>query len=144
MCAVVNLNNPNHEKMKQIIVFSALLLVAAGAVAQKVAKVQITTTAKITEAIEAVKQAGKGAEYASKDEDATQGKITLWKYVFGLNNTAVEIYATAIVVNGKTQLTLRMPHLPNTFGSYTKDLKKYVSKLVLPDMVTGDYFDGIE
>jgi hypothetical protein len=114
------------------------------AFSQKVAKVTVSTTDSINTSIQKCIDAGKEAKFGNKDLDLIAGKVTLWKNFFGGNDKELKILITSEIKEGKTLLTLRMPHLPNTMGSYTKDLKKYVDKLKLSDKVVGEYFDGIE
>ncbi len=82
-----------------------------GATAQKVAKVVITTTASVSEALQLCKEAGKVAEFGSKNFDAAAGKITLWRNYMGGNDHQLEVQITSEVKDGKTVLTLVMPVL---------------------------------
>ncbi len=112
--------------------------------AQKIARVSITTTASVPDALEKCKEAGKTMKYGSKDFDVNTGKITLWKNYTGGNDHELQLLITTEVKDGKTVLTIRMPHLPNTMGSYIKEVKKFVDKLTLPGEQIGEYFEGIE
>lgn len=131
--------------MKSIaIAFVLLIAFTINTTAQKVAKVVITTSASVTDALAACKEAGKAAEFGSKDFDAAAGKITLWRNYAGGNDHELQVRITSEVKDGKTALTLVMPHLPNTMGSYIKELKKVSTKIKLPEQVVGEYFDGVE
>lgn len=130
--------------MKHFLTLSLSLIISMSAFTQKVAKVIVTTTDSVTIALKKCIDAGKEVKYGSKDLDLSVGKVTLWKYFFGGNSKEQQILITSEIKEGKTVLTLRMPHLPNTLGSYTKELKKYIEKLKLTDIAIGEYFDGIE
>ncbi len=130
--------------MKYLAILFLATIFSLNASAQKIAKVQITTTASVTDALGKCKEAGKSLKFGSKDFDAAAGKVTLWKNYAGGNDSELQIQIVSEVKDGKTILTMRMPHLPNTMGSYIKELKKFTAKLILPDMQVGEYFDGIE
>ncbi len=125
-------------------IFILLIAFSINTTAQKVAKVTISTTASVADALQICKEAGKVAEFGSKDFDAAEGKITLWRNYMGGNDHQLEVRITTGVKDGKTILTLVMPHLPNTMGSYIKELKKVSTKIKLPEQHVGEYFDGIE
>lgn len=132
--------------MKHLIILSLVCIISMNAFTQKVAKVIVTTTDSISISLQKCMDAGKEVKYGSKDVDKKEGKATLWKTVSFMSGDVKEqqILITSEIKDGKTAVTLRMPHVPGTLGSYTKDLKKYVDKLKLSDMVIGEYFDGIE
>ena len=130
--------------MKNLAILFVLSLFTLNVIAQKVAKVTITTSASISKALEECKAAGIELKYGSKNFDEKEGCVTLWKYYFGGKDKELQIRITSKIQDSKTILILRMPHLPNTVGSYVKPLKKYVKKLNLPDKFLSEYFDGIE
>lgn len=117
-----------------------------GVNAQKVERVSVTTKASIADALEKCKEAGKKAKYGSRDLEASEskGKVTLWQSVG--NFAAFEIYCqvTATAKDGITTLTFVLPHNPKAIANWTKELKKIIKKLELPDMMVGKYYAGIE
>ena len=50
----------------------------------------------------------------------------------------------SIYKDGITTLAFRIPHNPKAIANYIKELKKITTKLQLPEMMVGEYFDGIE
>jgi hypothetical protein len=131
--------------MKQIFL-SIFLIAAIISSGQKVAKVTLTTSASLPAAFEAFRSAGKEAKYGSRDMDTSKGTITLWQQYYGGNGKELQIQVTAKYENGRTTATLVMPHMPNTFGSYVKEIKKFTGRLSgkLPDLQFGEFTDGIE
>jgi hypothetical protein len=133
------------KKMKKLILM--LLVVTAisfNVNAQKVVKVKITTKTTITDALEKCKEAGKKKKMGSRDYEANEetGKVTLWRSV-SKEDFYCEITATQ--KDGITTLNFRMPHTPGLMSSnWTKELKKITKHLQLPEMMVGEYFDGIE
>lgn len=112
--------------------------------AQKVVKVKVTTTLSIAETLKHCQEAGKKAKFGSRDYEAneTAGKVTLWQNV-SKEDFYCDIKATH--KDGVTTLHFRMPHTPGLFSSsWKKELKKITKHLKLPDMMVGEYFDGIE
>lgn len=114
--------------------------------AQKVAKVTITTKTSITEALDKCKEAGKKAKYGSRDYqvNGNNGKVTLWQSVGRINPFDFYCQINATFKDGITTLSFRMPHNPKAIANYIKELKKITKKLQLPEMMVGEYFDGIE
>ena len=133
-------------KMKKIILMTTMLLTFGVANAQKVAKVTITSKISITDALEKCKEAGKKAKYGSRDYEAnvSNGKVTLWQSVGRVNPFDFYCQVDATFKDGITTLSFRLPHNPNAIANYIKELKKITTKLQLPEMMVGEYFDGIE
>ncbi len=130
--------------MKTIITLFIVIVFSIASIAQKVAKVTFTTSIPIAEALQICKVAGKEAGFGSKDFDATSGKIILWRNYVGGNDHELQVQITSEIKDDKTVLTMIMPHLPNTMGSYIKELKKVTTKIHLPNQVISEYFDGVE
>lgn len=134
--------------MKKIIL---ILFVLTGIVfnsnAQKVVKVTITTKTTISNALEKCKEAGKKKKMGSRDYEVSdeEGKVTLWKTVGALTPADFYCEIKATYKDGITTLKFRMPHTPGLMSSnWTKELKKITKYLELPEMMVGEYFDGIE
>jgi hypothetical protein len=130
--------------MKSIILMAAILLTYGFTNAQKVAKVTITSKTTITDALANCKEAGKEAKFASRDYEANEqnGKVTLWRSV-SKEDFFCEI--KALEKDGIVTLYFRMPHTPGLISSsWTNELKKITKHLKLPEMMVGEYFDGIE
>lgn len=129
---------------KLILMLFVLTVISFNANAQKVVKVTITTKTTIIDALEKCKEAGKEAKFGSRDYEANEqnGKITLWRSV-SKEDFFCEI--KAVQKDGITTLYFRMPHTPGLVSSsWTKELKKITKHLQLPEMMVGEYFDGIE
>ena len=115
--------------------------------AQKVVKVTISGKISLIEALEKCKEAGKKEKFGSRDYEANEqnGKVTLWKTVGALSRADFFCDVKATFKDGVTTLNFRMPHAPGIISSnWTKELKKITKNLVLPEMMVGEYFDGIE
>jgi hypothetical protein len=115
--------------------------------AQKVVKVTITAKTTITDALEKCKEAGKKEKMGSRDFEVydQNGKVTLWRTVGALTQADFFCEIKATYKDGITTLSFRMPHTPGLMSSnWTKELKKITKHLQLPDMMVGEYFDGIE
>jgi len=114
--------------------------------AQKVAKVTITSKISISDALAKVKEAGLEAKYGSRDYEANadNGKITLWQSVGRVNPFDFYMQVNATYKDGITALVFKLPHNPKAIANYLKELKKVTNKLKLPEMMVGEYFDGIE
>jgi hypothetical protein len=133
--------------MKKLI--SILILFTAisfSSIAQKTAKVTITTKTSIAAALDQCKEAGKKAKYGSRDfeANANDGKVTLWQSVGRINPFDFYCSVVATYKDGITTLTFKIPHNPKAIANYTKELKKITKNLKLPEMMVGEYFDGIE
>ncbi len=125
-----------------LFVFSTFLF--SNGIAQEVVKVTITTKTTIINALEQCKAAGKEAKFGSRDYETTEqnGKITLWRSV-----SKEDFYCEikAFQKDGITTLQFRMPHTPGLVSlSWIKELKRITKHLQLPEMMVGEYFDGIE
>jgi len=115
--------------------------------AQEVVKVTITTKTTIADALEKCKEAGKNEKMGSRDYEANEqnGKVTLWRTVGALTQADFYCEIKATYIDGITTLNFRMPHTPGLMSSnWTKELKKITKHLSLPEMMVGEYFDGIE
>ncbi len=125
---------------------ATMLLTFGVANAQKVAKVTITSKTSITEALNKCKEAGREANWGSRDYEAnaSHGKVTLWQNVGRINPFEFYCQVEATFKDGITTLSFRIPHNPNAIANYIKELKKITTKLKLPEMMVGEYFDGIE
>lgn len=125
---------------------TTMLLTFGVANAQKVAKVTITSKISITDALDKCKEAGKKAKYGSRDYEAnvSNGKVTLWQSVGRVNPFDFYCQVDATFKDGISTLSFRLPHNPNAIANYIKELKKITTKLQLPEMMVGEYFDGIE
>jgi hypothetical protein len=114
--------------------------------AQKVTKINISGKCSVEEALAKTKEAGIKADFGSRDylNNVTSGKITLWQTLRDVPPIDFYCVVTAIHNNGITTLTFTMPHNPQLIGSYKKEIKKIIKHLVLPEMMVGEYFEGIE
>ena len=132
--------------MKAIIFLITIITITFIIQAQKVARVVITSKTTISEALENCKEAGKKAKYGSRDYEVNQnnGKVTLWQSVGRHNPFDFYCNVTATFKDGITTLTFRLPHNPKAIANYTKEVKKITKNLKLPEMMVGEYFDGIE
>ena len=135
--------------MKRIIlttlVFSVLSF--SNSFAQEIVKVTISTKASIADALEKCKEAGKKEKMGSRDYEVNDqnGKVTLWMTVGALTKADFFCEIKATNKDGVTTLNFRMPHTPGLMSSnWTKELKKITKHLELPEMIIGEYFDGIE
>ncbi len=114
---------------------------------QEVVKVTITTKTAVTDALEKCKEAGKKEKMGSRDFEVNEqnGKVTLWRTVGALTKADFYCEIKATYKDGITTLNIRMPHTPGLMSSnWTKELKKITKHLELPEMMVGEYFDGIE
>jgi hypothetical protein len=132
--------------MKKIILTLFILSIFSfsNTIAQEIVKVTITTKTTITNALANCKEAGKEAKFASRDYEANEqnGKVTLWRSV-SKEDFFCEI--KALEKDGIVTLYFRMPHTPGLISSsWTNELKKITKHLKLPEMMVGEYFDGIE
>jgi len=129
---------------KIILILFVLTSIVFSANAQKVVKVTITTKTSIKDALERCKEAGKEANFGSRDYNADEqtGEVTLWR------NMSKEDFFCEIKAehkDGVTTLYFKMPHAAGLVSSnWTKELKKITKHLQLPEMMVGEYFDGIE
>ena len=134
--------------MKRLIfILLALTAITFNSNAQKVVKVTITTKTTVTDALEKCKEVGKKAKFGSRDYEANEqtGKITLWQTVGALTPADFYCEINAKHKDGITTLYFRMPHAPGLVSSnWTKELKKITKHIELPEMMVGEYFDGIE
>ena len=132
--------------MKYLVTICLASFLAVAALGQKVARVSVTTSEPASTSLQKCVDAAKEVSYGSKDVDKHAGKATLWRSVSSLGGNLYEFDITinSEVSNGKTIYTFRMAHVPGVLVNFTKELKRYVAKLKLPDMVVGEYFDGIE
>ncbi len=132
--------------MKSIFLFVLVFLSTGFVNAQEVAKVTVSSTAPIADVLEKVKLAGKAVNYGSRDYLATEktGKITLWQTVGRLDPFDFFCQVDATYKDGTTTLVFTMPHNPKAIANYIKELKKIIKELELPNMMVGEYFDGIE
>jgi hypothetical protein len=132
--------------MKSILLFVLVFLSIGIVKAQEVAKVTVSSTAPITDILEKVKLAGKTLNFGSRNYLATEktGKITLWQTVGRLDPADFFCQVDATFKNGTTTLVFSMPHNPKLIANYVKELKKIIKELELPNMMVGEYFDGIE
>jgi hypothetical protein len=123
-----------------------LLSLSVFSYAQKIAKVTITSKISISDALAKVKEAGQEAKYGSREYEATtdNGKVTLWQSVGRAHPFDFYMQITATYKDGITTLVFKLPHNPKAIANYTKELKKVTKELKLPDMMVGEYFDGIE
>ena len=129
--------------MKKFITFIVVAIIGLSAQAQKVTKVEVTTSADVETSMNACKEAGKPNGYGSRDFDAVAGKVTLWKN-YGNVGSQLIIHITAAPFESGTKLTFVLPHIPANLDSYPRHIKKVISKLSLPDIKVGEYFTGIE
>lgn len=134
----------NTTKILLALLVSSFLLCGLNSTAQKVAKVTISVTATQGQAIAALKHAGKQAKYGSKDVDTTAGTLTLWLMVGNLTPQELDNYITITQSGAQSIITMRMPRVKGILGSYTKELKKIVKHLALPNMLVGEYTEEIE
>jgi len=132
--------------MKSIILMAAILLTYGFTNAQKVAKVTITSKTTITDALDKCKEAGKKSNWGSRDYEANEstGKVTLWQNVGRIDPFEIYCQIEATFKDGITTLSFRIPHNPKAIANYIKEMKKITTKLQLPEMMVGEYFDGIE
>ncbi len=132
--------------MKKLFLIATILLTFGFVNAQKVAKVTITSKTTITDALGQCKEAGKKEKYGNRDYEAntSNGKVTLWQSVGRINPVDFYCQVEATFKDGITTLYFRMPHNPNAIANYIKELKKITTKLELPEMMVGEYFDEIE
>ena len=114
--------------------------------AQKVAKVTITSKISIIDALTEVKKAGAEEKFGSRDYEANtdNGKVTLWQSVGRISPFEFFMQITATNKDGVTTLLFKVPHNPKAIANYVKELKKVTRHLKLPDMMVGEYTDGIE
>jgi hypothetical protein len=133
-------------KTKTKIIVLLFLALSIFSYAQKVAKVTITSKTTISDALAKVKEAGQEAKYGSREYEATteNGKVILWQSVGRVNPFEVYMQITATYKDGITTLVFKLPHNPKAIANYTKELKKVTKKLKLPEMMSSEYFDGIE
>ena len=126
-----------------MLVFIAICL---NSIAQKVATVSVTSKTNLSDAFYKCKEAGKKAGYGSRniEEKNENGKLTLWQGSGTFIKTEMVIEITAVYKDGITTLLFKMPHNPKIVANYPREIKKVVSKLKLPEMMIGEYFDGIE
>ena len=112
---------------------------------QKVVKVKVTSSANIETSINECKNSGKSLKYGSKNSELNNnsGSLTLWKAV-GNSTLIIECDIKAERINETTSLTFRMPHVPGVLATWKKEVKKIIKNLELPDLMVGEYFDGIE
>ncbi len=83
----------------------------------------------------------------SRDYEATEqnGKVTLWRTIGLIEKADFYCEIKATFKDGITTLNFRLPHTPGLVSSsWTKELKKITKNLELPEMMVGEYFDGIE
>ena len=116
----------------------------SNSVAQKVVTVTISAKTSISEALEKCKEAGKEAKFGSRDYEANEqnGKITLWRNV-SHEDFFCEI--KAVQKDGVTTMYFRLPHTPGLISTnWTNELKRITKHIDLPNMMVGEYFDGIE
>jgi hypothetical protein len=128
-----------------LVVFSFCSI--SNVIAQKVVKVTISTKTTITNALENCKEAGKKEKMGSREYEVNDqnGKVTLWRTVGPLTQADFFCEINANYKDGITTLNFRMPHTPGLISSsWTKELKKITKHLDLPEMMVGEYFDGIE
>lgn len=112
--------------------------------AQKVVTVTISAKTSISEALEKCKEAGKEAKFGSRDYEANEqnGKITLWRNV---SHEDVFCEIKAVQKDGITTMYFRLPHTPGIVSaSWTNELRRITKHIHLPEMMVGEYFDGIE
>jgi hypothetical protein len=124
-----------------------ILLSKTSVIAQEVVKVTITTKTTLVDALDKCKEAGKEAKFGSRDYEVSEnsGKVTLWKTVGSIGKVDFFCDVTAVYKDGITTLYFRMPHAPGLISAnWTKELKKITKHLSLPEMMVGEYFDGIE
>jgi hypothetical protein len=134
--------------MKQVILILSLFsLLSVNTNAQKVVKVTITAKTTILNALDKCKEAGKKEKMGSRDYEATEqnGKVTLWRTIGLIEKADFYCEIKATFKDGITTLNFRLPHTPGLVSSsWTKELKKITKNLELPEMMVGEYFDGIE
>lgn len=121
------------------ILFVFVLTISASA--QKVAKVDFTTTASIVEVLEDCKSAGKEHKYGSKDFDPEDGTLTLWRLYAG---NEVQINIRAQTDGELTKVYFRAPRVASVADSYIKPIRKIIENLSLPDLKVGEYVEEIE
>jgi|GEM_PF-2564076 len=115
--------------------------------AQEVVKVTITTKTNLVDALEKCKEAGKKEKMGSRDYEVNEqnGKVTLWRTVGAITQADFFCEIKATYKDGITTLNFKLPHTPGLVSSsWTKELKKITKHLILPEMMVGEYFDGIE
>ena len=134
--------------MKKVSLFVGLLALAFTVNAQKVAKVQLTTTASVETILKACSQAGKEYKYGTKDLDLTKGTETVWQSVGNVGTVELDVFVIAQNQNGTTTVILKCPHVKGIIGSMENQLKRIVKELKdnksITNLMVGDYTDSIE
>ncbi len=129
--------------MKKNIILIIALTISLAVTAQKVTKIEVTTSADVITTLNSCKEAGKKNRFGAKDFDETTGKVTLWKN-YGNEGKILTISITTERLKDLTKIVFTLPHLPANIDSYPRYIKNVIKKLDLPNMIVGEYFTDIE
>ena len=128
--------------MKNIVLICAVIMLSVNVSAQRVTKVEGTTTTDLVSVLNGSIEAGKTAGWGSRDLDTEDGTVTLWRNIGNVGHQLVVNVSVSKQENGSS-VTFVIHHIQGNLDNYRRRLQQIINNLSLPDLKLGEYQTGV-